>query len=106
MSNTLNFNKNNLEGITSTQNIINANDLSSTVADTSFITDLTNTVFQENSELLAVKYDTQVISDAIANSMPSTGSPKADIEGVGEMALSQVKQSVFFSEYANTAQFS
>ena len=106
MSNTLNFNQNNLEGIKSTQNLINANDLSSTIADTSFITDLTNTVFQENSELLAAKYDTKVMSDAIANSMPSTIATKADIEGVGEMALSQVKQSVFFSEYANTAQFS
>ena len=31
---------------------------------------------------------------------------KMDMEGAGEMALSQVKQSVFFSEYANTAQFS
>jgi len=106
MSNTLNFNKNNQELLSSTQNIINANDLSSTMDQTSFITDLTNTVFHENSELLAAKYDTKVMSDSISNAMPSTVSPRADIEGVGEMALSQVKQSVFFSEYANTAQFS
>ena len=62
MNNTINVNKNNLEGITSTQNIINANDLSSTAEQTSFITDLTNTVFQENSQLLKEKYDAEVIS--------------------------------------------
>jgi len=106
MSNTLNFNKNNLEGITSTQNIINANDLSSTVADTSFITDLTNSVFQENSELLAAKYDTESIKNSIINATTGKPNTKIDMEGAGELSLSQVKQSVFFSEYANTAQFS
>ena len=106
MSNTLNFNKNNLEGITSTQNIINANDLSSTVADTSFITDLTNSVFQENSELLAAKYDTESIKNSIINATPGKPNTKIDMEGAGELSMSQVKQSVFFSEYANTAQFS
>ena len=106
MSNTLNFNKNNLEGITSTQNIINANDLSSTVADTSFITDLTNSVFQENSELLAAKYDTESIKNSIINATTGKPNTKIDMEGAGELSMSQVKQSVFFSEYANTAQFS
>ena len=106
MSNTLNFNKNNLEGIKSTQNIINANDLSSTVADTSFITDLTNSVFQENSQLLTEKYNEETMKNSLANVVNNMPNGKMDMEGAGEMALSQVKQSVFFSEYANTAQFS
>ena len=106
MSNTLNFNNNNLEGIKSTQNIINANDLSSTVADTSFITDLTNSVFQENSQLLTEKYNEETMKNSLANVVDDMPNAKMDMEGPGEMALSQVKQSVFFSEYANTAQFS
>ena len=106
MNNTINVNKNNLKGITSTQNIINANDLSSTVADTSFITDLTNSVFQENSQLLKEKYDTNVVSDQLSNTVANIPSAGGGIESTGEMALSQIKQSVFFSEYANTAQFS
>ena len=106
MNNTINVNKNNLEGITSTQNFVNAADLSSTADQRSFITDLTNTVFQENSELLAAKYDTESIKNSIINATSAGPSTKIDMEGGGEMALSQVKQSVFFSEYANTAQFS
>ena len=106
MNNTININKNNLKGITSTQNIINANDLSSTAADTSFITDLTNSVFQENSQLLKEKYDTNVVSDQLSNTVANIPSAGGGIESTGEMALSQVKQSVFFSEYANTSQFS
>ncbi len=106
MNNTINVNKNNLKGITSTQNIINANDLSSTVADTSFITDLTNSVFQENSQLLTEKYNEETMKNSLANVVNDMPNAKMDMEGPGEMALSQVKQSVFFSEYANTAQFS
>ena len=106
MNNTINVNKNNLKGITSTQNIINANDLSSTAADTSFITDLTNSVFQENSQLLKEKYDTNVTSNQLSNAVANIPSAGGGIESTGEMALSQVKQSVFFSEYANTSQFS
>ena len=106
MNNTININKNNLEGITSTQNFVNANDLSSTADQRSFITDLTNTVFQENSELLAAKYDTETIKNSIINATSAGPSTKIDMEGPGELSLSQVKQSVFFSEYANTAQFS
>tara|TARA_B000000557_G_scaffold158660_1_gene128606 strand:- start:309 stop:1667 length:1359 start_codon:yes stop_codon:yes gene_type:complete len=106
MHNTVNINKNNLEGITSTKNIVNANDLSSTAEQTSFITDLTNTVFQENSQLLREKYDAEVVKNSLENAAANMPSAQLDMEGPGEMALSQVKQSVFFSEYANTAQFS
>ena len=67
---------------------------------------MTNTVFQENSQLLREKYDAEVVKNSLENAAANMPSAQLDMEGPGEMALSQVKQSVFFSEYANTAQFS
>ena len=74
----------------------------------SMITDLTNNVINEGNALLNEQGGVEGIKEQMTGMIQKAkaGIPNLDMESGGSMAISVVKQSPFFTEYANTAQFS
>ena len=74
----------------------------------SMITDLTNNVINEGNALLNEQGGVDGIKEQMTGMIQKAkaGIPNLDMESGGSMAISVVKQSPFFTEYANTAQFS
>ena len=74
----------------------------------SLISDLTNTVINENSTLInEMGGSLEGLQEEMTGIIKKAGAaiPNLQTESGGTMAISTVKQSQFFSEYANTAQF-
>ena len=74
----------------------------------SMITDLTNNVINEGNALLNEQGGVEGIKEQMSGMIKQAKAsiPNLDMESGGSMAISTVKQSPFFTEYANTAQFS
>ena len=84
----------------------NSGDISSSNNIGSVISDLTNNVLNESSQLTSEMNDTSALESQMSNIVKgSLPSPNLDMESGGSMAISNVKISPFFTEYANTAQF-
>ena len=73
----------------------------------SMITDLTNTVINEGNSLMNESGGVDGIKEQMNNIVQKARKqmPNFDMESGGSMAISKVKESPFFTEYANTAQF-
>ena len=74
----------------------------------SMISELTNNVINEGNELLNEQGGVEGIKEQMTGMIQKAkaGIPNLNMESGGSMAISVVKQSPFFTEYANTAQFS
>ena len=74
----------------------------------SMISELTNNVINEGNELLNEQGGVEEIKEQMTGMIQKAkaGIPNLNMESGGSMAISVVKQSPFFTEYANTAQFS
>ena len=74
----------------------------------SMISELTNNVINEGNELLNEQGGVEGIKEQMTGMIQkaNAGIPNLNMESGGSMAISVVKQSPFFTEYANTAQFS
>jgi len=74
----------------------------------SMISELTNNVINEGNELLNEQGGVEEIKEQMTGMIQkaNAGIPNLNMESGGSMAISVVKQSPFFTEYANTAQFS
>ena len=84
----------------------NSGDISSSNNIGSVISDLTNNVLNESSLLTSEMNDTSALQTQMSNIVKgSLPSPNMDMESGGSMAISNIKISPFFTEYANTAQF-
>ena len=73
----------------------------------SMITDLTNTVINEGNALASESGGVEGIKEQMSGIIQKARQqmPNFDMESGGSMAISKVKDSPFFTEYANTAQF-
>ena len=73
----------------------------------SMITDLTNTVINEGNALASESGGVEGIKEQMSGIIQKARKqmPNFDMESGGSMAISKVKESPFFTEYANTAQF-
>jgi len=74
----------------------------------SMISELTNNVINEGNELLNEQGGVEEIKEQMTGMIQKANAviPNLNMESGGSMAISVVKQSPFFTEYANTAQFS
>tara|TARA_Y100000356_G_C11147742_1_gene228937 strand:- start:467 stop:688 length:222 start_codon:yes stop_codon:yes gene_type:complete len=72
------------------------------------ITELTNNVINEGNALINEQGGVEGIKEQMTGMIQKAkaGIPNLNMESGGSMAISVVKQSPFFTEYANTAQFS
>ena len=88
--------------------VTNMQNIATTTNPQSMITDLTNTVLNESNQLMNENVDMGAIKDSLSSIAKKAGAaiPNLDMESGGSMAISIVKKSPFFTEYANTAQFS
>ena len=69
---------------------------------------LTNNVINEGNALINEQGGVEGIKEQMTGMIQKAGAaiPNLNMESGGSMAISVVKQSPFFTEYANTAQFS
>ena len=74
----------------------------------SMISELTNNVINEGNALINEQGGVEGIKEQMTGMIQKAGAaiPNLNMESGGSMAISVVKQSPFFTEYANTAQFS
>ena len=88
--------------------VTNMSGIANSSSTKSMITDLTNNVINEGNALLNEQGGVEGIKEQMTGMIQKAkaGIPNLDMESGGSMAISVVKQSPFFTEYANTAQFS
>ena len=88
--------------------VTNMSGIANSSSTKSMITDLTNNVINEGNALLNEQGGVDGIKEQMTGMIQKAkaGIPNLDMESGGSMAISVVKQSPFFTEYANTAQFS
>ena len=88
--------------------VTNMSSIANSDSTKSIISDLTNTVINENSTLMnEMGGSLEGLQEEMTGIIKKAGAaiPNLKTESGGTMAISTVKQSPFFSEYANTAQF-
>ena len=88
--------------------VTNMSGIANSSSTKSMITDLTNNVINEGNALLNEQGGVEGIKEQMSGMIKQAKAsiPNLDMESGGSMAISTVKQSPFFTEYANTAQFS
>ena len=88
--------------------VTNMSGIANSSSTKSMITELTNNVINEGNELLNEQGGVEGIKEQMTGMIQKAkaGIPNLNMESGGSMAISVVKQSPFFTEYANTAQFS
>ena len=88
--------------------VTNMSGIANSSSTKSMISELTNNVINEGNELLNEQGGVEGIKEQMTGMIQKAkaGIPNLNMESGGSMAISVVKQSPFFAEYANTAQFS
>ena len=88
--------------------VTNMSGIANSSSTKSMISELTNNVINEGNELLNEQGGVEGIKEQMTGMIQKAkaGIPNLNMESGGSMAISVVKQSPFFTEYANTAQFS
>ena len=88
--------------------VTNMSGIANSSSTKSMITELTNNVINEGNALINEQGGVEGIKEQMTGMIQKAGAaiPNLNMESGGSMAISVVKQSPFFTEYANTAQFS